>query len=148
MRGCMLIFIPLLLKDHVSTIRQWFDGEESGRNKELRAHGGTPLASSIHNDSGNSAYQYIKNAVQYWCQDNWLVVLTDGADNDFSSNPTKAPNAVKALYDASLGISDARPVKTMVIGMVDPRVDPEGFAKEDLELNSKEWLISVMTETQ
>lgn len=107
-------------EEHLSEIVQWFDGEEGDGNNELRAHWGTPLGASIHNAFSNSAYHYIKNAVQYWCQDNWLVVLTDGADNDFSSNPNKAPNAVKALYDANLGITGARPVKTMVIGMIDP----------------------------
>jgi len=116
--------------DHLGKIVQWFDGEEGNGNNELRAHGGTPLGASIYNASSNSAYQYIKNAVQYWCQDNWLVVLTDGADDAFRNNPDKAPNAVKALYDANLGITGARPVKTMVIGMIDPnKPDQADLAK-------------------
>ncbi len=47
-------------------------------------------------------------------------MLTDGADDAFDNNPDKAPDAVKALYGANLDVTDARPVKTMVIGMIDP----------------------------
>jgi type IV pilus assembly protein PilY1 len=107
-------------EDHLIELKKLVDGEEKDGNKELRAHGGTPLADSIFNNSGNSAYHYLNNAIQYWCQDNWLVVLTDGQDDAFPSNPGKAPDAVKALYDANLSIAGARPVKTMVIGMIDP----------------------------
>ena len=104
---------------HLEKIREWFDGIETSVNKEFRADGGTPLADSIYNSSGNSAYHYIKNAIQYWCQDNWLVVFTDGADDDIAGNPNKAPKAVDDLYKANLGINNARPIKTMVIGLVD-----------------------------
>ena len=107
-------------EDHLIELKKWVDGEEKTGNKELRAHGGTPLADSIFNNNGNSAYHYLNNAIQYWCQDNWLVVLTDGADDAFDNNPDKAPDAVKALYGANLDVTDARPVKTMVIGMIDP----------------------------
>lgn len=109
--------------NHLEKIREWFDGTETDKNHEFRADGGTPLAASIYNTSSDSAYHFIKKAIQYWCQDNWLVVLTDGADDAFSSNPNKGPAAVKSLYDAKIKALDgktAQPVKTMVIGMVDP----------------------------
>lgn len=110
-------------ENHLNKIREWFDGTETSNNNEFRADGGTPLAASIYNSSSNSAYQYIKSAVQYWCQDNWLVVLTDGADDAFSSNPDKGPNAVKDLYKAKITALDgktAKEIKTMIIGMINP----------------------------
>lgn len=110
-------------ENHLKKIREWFDGTETSDNEEFRADGGTPLAASIYNSSSNSAYHFIKDAIEYWCQDNWLVVLTDGADDAFSSNPNKGPAAVKSLYDKKITAMDkmtAKPIKTMVIGMINP----------------------------
>lgn len=116
-------------EEHVAEIMQWFDGEEDSNNLELRAHGGTPLADSIYKTgkSAKSALQFFDEAIQYWCQPNFLIVLTDGADESFnvSSNkkPDVAPDAVANLYNnanITFGDKSALPIETRVIGMINP----------------------------
>ena len=128
--------------DHLKTIRDWFDGkeglEDGTMNYEFRAGAGTPLAKSIDNSTSenDSVIDFYKMegtvTAREWCRDNWLVLLTDGGDNDFINDiwgqKDNVPNAVKKLYDLNFGITGARPVKTMVIGLVDPD-DEEDLAK-------------------
>ena len=118
--------------DHIESITQWFDGIETYYNSEgyindeLRADGATPLAASIYNSGGsaNSAYEFFEDEIEGWCQENWLIVLTDGADTEWG-NPV---NAVRDLYNESsewdVRIGNERhpviPVKTFVIGLIDP----------------------------
>jgi type IV pilus assembly protein PilY1 len=121
---------------HVAEVLSWFDGTEAEGNPELRAQGGTPLAASIYGarSSGwswtwdkdvNSAVKFFREdgVIQAWCQRNYLIVLTDGADTDIG-NPVEA---VKKLYDeAETGDwpeyfgRKSLPVKTLVIGLIDP----------------------------
>lgn len=109
---------------HLDSIRQWFDGTETSSNPELRADGNTPLATSIWYNDANSAKAYFKasGVITDWCQDNWLIVLTDGANND-NNNPV---TAVDNLYGMPVTVKkdgkdvDGRRIKTFVIGIVDP----------------------------
>ncbi|MBL3540672.1 PilC/PilY family type IV pilus protein [Aminivibrio sp.] len=106
---------------HLESIRQWFDGTETASNPEFRADGMTPLASSIWYNSSESVGAYF-SAVEDemdWCQDNWLIVLTDGANTDNYDEE----DAVTRLYGMSLTSrngSPAKKVKTFVIGLIDP----------------------------
>lgn len=110
---------------HLSRIRQWFDcTEEAGNpgNPELRAVGSTPLAASIFSSS-DSARKFFtaSGVVTDWCQDNWLIVLTDGADDAFSSDPQKSVRAVRDLYN-TIPMTGGRRIRTFVVGLVDPGV--------------------------
>jgi len=114
---------------HLENITKWFDGEDDTDHREMRAHGATPLAVSIFGPtstsdsarkffSGNDA---LGNAVvSQECQDNWLIVLTDGADTQ-GGNPAQA---VKDLYDLFKN-QKKRPIKTFVIGMINPNANED-----------------------
>lgn len=111
--------------EHLAKIREWFDGSESSSNPEFRADGGTPLVASIVNSTSavDCALDFFKvrgatPTITEWCQDNWLIVLTDGEDSYESYANTAL--ATRTLYNANLGVENARPVKTMVIGMINP----------------------------
>ena len=118
---------------HLAGLVRWFDGVEDDGNPELRAQGGTPLAASIYgvnpngkwNSNNESAVKFFKarNVIQAWCQDNWLIVLTDGANTDVG-DPVKA---VYKLYHETeennwphFFNKPARPIRTLVIGLIDP----------------------------
>lgn len=88
--------------DHLENLRSWFDGEDArpsglkGKglpgteyenqviSRELRAQGNTPLARSIFDKFGgnSSAYNFFtaEGVITDFCQDNWLIILTDGED--------------------------------------------------------------------
>lgn len=107
--------------NHLNNIKKWFDGEDDGDHKELRAHGATPLAASIY-QSSDSAKKFFedkdkngKNVVSERCQDNWLVVLTDGADTQGGD----AATAVRNLYNLFKN-KNKKEIKTFVIGLIDP----------------------------
>jgi type IV pilus assembly protein PilY1 len=136
-------------QDHMDALKKWVDGAEYfdipdyEDNNELRADGGTPLASSIYNTiSGkNCAYDFFdeNGVIQGWCQDNYLIVLTDGADTDpHIEDHLNAPvNRVKQLYDESQNIvtfngKPNSPVKTLVIGFIDPDVSGNTDLKDTL----------------
>jgi len=126
---------------HLDRLRMWVDGAEysdlSGYddNPELRADGHTPLASSIYNvdwwgNHTNDAYSFFAadDVVQGWCQDNYLIVLTDGKDTA-GGNPV---SSVENLYNNSKNIAyppyfgrDNQPVRTLVIGFIDPDRNPD-----------------------
>jgi len=118
---------------HLAGLVRWFDGVEDDGNPELRAQGGTPLAASIYgvnpngkwNSNNESAVKFFKaeNVIQAWCQDNWLIMLTDGADTDVG-DPVEA---VYKLYHETeendwphFFNEPARPIRTLVIGLIDP----------------------------
>ncbi len=122
----------------IEEITKWVDGIETSDNPELRAHGATPLAASIY---GADRYQTNKEpyygdarrfflmsgAINAWCQQNWLIVLTDGADTQTWPHDTSPVTAVKNLYDEHTKTSwpsfydrKAQPVRTMVIGLINP----------------------------
>jgi len=107
--------------EHLESIKQWFDGTETASNPEFRADGNTPLATSIWFNSSESARAYFaaSGVVTDWCQDNWLIVLTDGANNDGSNERT----AVTNLYNMTITLPNgkqAKKIKTFVIGLIDP----------------------------
>ncbi len=113
---------------------QWYDllslldGVENSDNDEVRGVGATPLGNSIHSGGKkpqDCAYSFIQPAIEYPCQDNWLIVLTDGEDSYSSTQPV---TAVKTLFDANEKDPNwpkpfgqkAKPVRTFVIGIIDP----------------------------
>lgn len=58
-----------------------------------------------------------------WCQGNWVVILTSGGQS--YGTEAELINSVKALYDTKRRIKnqdsqDSRPIKTIVLGFVDP----------------------------
>jgi len=149
----------------IEEITQWIDGVESSNNPELRAHGDTPLAASIYGadkSQTNQAPYYgdtkdffllenIKNpfddsgdkkisAINAWCQQNWLIVLTDGEDT-LGGDPV---TAVQNLYneynkndwpvfkDNKEEEHKAQPVKTMVIGLINPNASGVSTLKKTL----------------
>lgn len=106
---------------HLENIKKWFDGTESDTNPEFRGVGNTPIATSIWFDENESARAYFaaSGVVTDWCQDNWLIVLTDGANNDGSNERT----AVTNLYNMTITLPNgrqAKKIKTFVIGLIDP----------------------------
>ncbi len=107
---------------HLDAIRQYFDGTETSVNPEFRSCGSTPLASSIYNgDSKRKSAGHFFSAngvITDWCQDNWLIVFTDGEDW-FNED---AAAAVNSLYHLSITVEGkpAKKIKTMVIGLIDP----------------------------
>jgi len=135
----------------IEEITKWVDGIEASDNPELRAHGATPLAASIY---GADSYQTDKKpyygdvrrfflmsgAINAWCQQNWLIVLTDGADTQTKPYETSPVTAVKNLYDEHTKTSwpsfygkKAQPVRTMVIGLINP--DASDVSKLKITLN-------------
>jgi len=109
---------------HRQNILKWVDGEQTG-NDELRAHGNTPLANSLY-DSGSdydSAKDFFfdEGPIEHWCQDNWVIVLTDGQETA-GGNPV---SAVENLYNYGenhwtdpITSDPPQPVRTLVIGMI------------------------------
>ncbi len=55
-----------------------------------------------------------------WCQGNWVVILTSGGQS--YGTEAELINSVKALYNTKrrMGKQDSRPIKTIVLGFVDP----------------------------
>jgi len=119
---------------HMDELKSWIDGYESSTNEELRANGHTPLGYSIY-DYSTSDFDSAKDfffhssqgAITNWCQENWLIVLTDGAETG-GGDPIQA---VKNLYDYAdtSGWVDAFgepaiPVRTFVVGLIAPD-DPD-----------------------
>ncbi len=118
--------------DHISELKSWVDGKElilsdgSPQNPELRAEGSTPLEGSIHNDSSKDdcIYDFFgqDGVIEGWCQDNWLIVLTDAQSPDpAGSDPVQA---VSDLYHDSKTLTsffdnDNQPVRTLAIGFID-----------------------------
>jgi type IV pilus assembly protein PilY1 len=135
---------------HLEALLKWFDGVEENGNPELRAQGATPLAASIYGHNGYSWNSSIDSAVKFfkasgviqgWCQKNYLIVLTDGADN----GPGDPVEAVRRLYDEAKKSSwpqffgrKAYPVKTLVIGLIDPDSMPD-LAEELNEMADYGW---------
>ena len=139
---------------HLNALKKWVDGAEYydvpdyEDNLELRADGNTPLASSIYNTTNPSdcAYDYFEDngVIKGWCQDNYLIVLTDGADTDPAFGDTDDPRhktkpieRVQLLYDNSQNINvfyeqPNRPVKTLVIGFIDPESPTNADLKNTL----------------
>jgi len=134
----------------IEEITKWVDGIEASDNPELRAHGATPLAASIY---GADRYQTNKEpyygdarrfflmsgAINAWCQQNWLIVLTDGADTQTWPYDTSPVTAVKNLYDEHTKTSwpsfydkKAQPVRTMVIGLINPNASGVSTLKNTL----------------
>jgi len=134
----------------IEEITKWVDGIEASDNPELRAHGATPLAASIY---GADRYQTNKEpyygdarrfflmsgAINAWCQQNWLIVLTDGADTQTWPYNTSPVTAVKNLYDEHTKTSwpsfydkKAQPVRTMVIGLINPNASGVSTLKNTL----------------
>ena len=81
-------------------------------------------------------------AINAWCQQNWLIVLTDGADTETSPHDTSPVTAVKNLYNAKDKPEDkwpsfygnkAQPVKTMVIGLINPTASNVSTLKDTLD---------------
>ena len=120
---------------HLSNILQWFDGREEEGNPELRGQGGTPLAASIYGvkaagSSGNyswdatqdSAVKFFKgvDAIQWRCQYNWLIVLTDGEDTDIGDPVEAAKRLYQERIRASRDNGWSLPIRTLVIGLIDP----------------------------
>ncbi len=120
------------------------DGVEA--NGELRADGATPLAASIYNETTpSSAYDFftdLSGEYDGYCQSNWVIVMTDGADS-YYRNPRypTAPSpawAVKNLYDNTKNLQDKDgkkleyPVRTMVIGFINSADNP--VLRDDLDL--------------
>jgi len=122
----------------IEEITKWVDGIEASDNPELRAHGATPLAASIYgadaHPNKDNPYRgdvrdffLMSGAINAWCQQNWLIVLTDGADTQTRPYDTSPVTAVKNLYDEHTKTSwpsfydkKAQPVRTMVIGLINP----------------------------
>lgn len=88
------------------------------------------------------AYSFIQSSIEYPCQDNWLIVLTDGEDSDPKADPA---DAVKKLYNA---VSDdnwpkplgktPKPVRTFVIGLLDKKSDN----LDKMALEGKAWEVN------
>jgi len=142
-------FKPASDDAHRQEIVKWFDGIETGTNDEIIADGAQPLAYSIYGvkssyvkisntdlDCVGSCYDFFKNStrspVVSYCQDNWLVVCCDGNDDTKGKGLGEDPAlAVKNLYDntgklyVGKKLEDMNyPVRTMVIGFVDPAKEP------------------------
>ncbi len=141
----------------IEEIAKWVDGVEKKDsdpyfdNPELRAHGATPLAASIygadaHPDKDNldrgdvRDFFLMSEAITAWCQQNWLIVLTDGADTETSPYETSPVTAVKNLYNLKIDVKvgkgnttkPAQPIKTMVIGLINPNASNVSALKDTL----------------
>ena len=151
----------------IEEIAKWVDGVEKKDsdpyfdNPELRAHGATPLAASIFDNTQNHQSQTnktpyygdvrdfftmtdpsdnSKKAITAWCQQNWLIVLTDGADTETSPYESSPVTAVKNLYNLKIDVKvgkgnttkPAQPIKTMVIGLINPNASNVSALKDTL----------------
>jgi type IV pilus assembly protein PilY1 len=134
----------------IEEITKWVDGIEASDNPELRAHGATPLAASIYgadaHPNKDNPYRgdardffLMSGAINAWCQQNWLIVLTDGADTQTWPYDTSPVTAVKNLYDEHTKTSwpsfygnKAQPVRTMVIGLINPNASGVSTLKNTL----------------
>jgi len=134
----------------IEEITKWVDGVEASGNPELRAHGATPLAASIYgadaHPNKDNPYRgdtkdffLMSGAINAWCQQNWLIVLTDGADTQTWPYETSPITAVKNLYDEhtkatwpSFYSHKAQPVMTMVIGLINPNASGVSTLKNTL----------------
>lgn len=113
---------------HLENIKKWFDGEDDSEHRELRAHGGTPLAVSIYGTKSSDSARTFFNGndslgnpvVSEVCQDNWLIVLTDGADTE-GGDPVEAVKDLYLLFNEQ----QKRPIKTFVIGMINPNANKD-----------------------
>lgn len=124
--------------DVVDQIKKLIDGEESWENDELRADGKAPLARSIYSDkvsrrdkdSSGTAWHFFDNThMGGVCQTNWLVVMTAGDDNIGGESPV---DSVKKLYQKSKRLNGQDlnyPIRTLVIGFVDPDDDSPDVVK-------------------
>ena len=125
----------------ISDIKKLIDGEESSGNDELRADGKAPLARSIYSSkvgksdesngdiSGTAWHFFNSTHMGGICQTNWLVILTAGDDNLNDESPVEA---VKALYRNSKKLNGETleyPIRTLVIGFVDPNDDSTDVIK-------------------
>nr|WP_321503411.1 PilC/PilY family type IV pilus protein [uncultured Dethiosulfovibrio sp.] len=125
----------------ISDIKKLIDGEESSGNDELRADGKAPLARSIYSSkvrksdesngdiSGTAWHFFNSTPMGGICQTNWLVILTAGDDNLNDESPVEA---VKALYRNSKNLNGETleyPIRTLVIGFVDPNDDSTDVVK-------------------
>ncbi len=115
---------------HLSNIKKWFDGEDDVAHRELRLHGGTPLKNSIFSTSNPSARSFFlgddangNDVVSEACQDNWLIVVTDGADS-WETNLNDVARSVQNLYGVFDGRTKSK-IKTFVIALVDPTVSSQ-----------------------
>ncbi|NCB26906.1 MAG: hypothetical protein EOM62_15770 [Bacteroidia bacterium] len=128
---------------HLNNLRKWFDGESGGESlvknaagtitgsRELRADAYTPLADSIYNTDRrkpDSVWQIFETAgvIQNYCQQNWLIVLTDGEDYWDRTGATSI-TAVQNLVRTPPGGSENRKIKVFVIGFVD-KIQQSGLA--------------------
>ncbi len=132
----------------IEEIIKWVDGIETSDNPELRAHGPTPLAASIYGADSNPDEEdnpylgdardffLMDGAINAWCQQNWLIVLTDGADTQTWPYNTSPVTAVKNLYNeqnwSSFYGKKAQPVRTMVIGLINPNASGVSTLEETL----------------
>ena len=134
----------------IDEITKWVDGIEASDNPELRAHGATPLAASIYgadaHPNKDNPYRgdardffLMDGAINAWCQQNWLIVLTDGADTQTKPYEASPVMAVKNLYDEHTKTSwpsfydkKAQPVRTMVIGLINPNASVVDTLKDTL----------------
>lgn len=144
----------------IEEITKWVDGIEAFDNPELRANGPTPLAASIYganvppdekedNPYWGDARDFflMDGAITAWCQQNWLIVLTDGADTQTWPHDTSPVTAVKNLYDkckdadwpvfedSNKNEHKAQPVRTMVIGLINPNAPGDSVLKLKKTLN-------------
>ncbi|NLM71213.1 MAG: hypothetical protein GX181_04510 [Synergistaceae bacterium] len=124
--------------NHIDNLREWFSGENvagralpeteySGQNivREFRADTWTPLANSIYDTGQNasSALQYFnaKDVITDYCQQNWLIALTDGEDNYENRIFNDVPKAVENLCKQTVGNNSAnQKIKAFIIGFVNP----------------------------
>lgn len=124
---------------HIDNLREWFSGintegaplpgtEFFGKTnavvREFRSDTWTPLARSIFNDSSGSSLQFFNatGVISDYCQQNWLIILTDGEDQFAGGVKNNVPDAVKKLRVANVGSnSENQKVKTFVIGFVNSK---------------------------
>lgn len=128
---------------HLKNIQKWFDGTEDVNNPELRADGSTPLASSIwfNNSESVKAYFSKKGSVTDWCQDNWLIIVADG-NNDDGYDEIKAVSNLNGMTITLENGSQAKKIRTFVIGVV----DPTALAQASLRNNLNAMAIAGKTE--
>lgn len=128
--------------DVADRIKTLIDGHETPDNDELRADGKAPLARAIYSDkvepvreedngdlSGTVWHFFNNTKMAGVCQTNWLVVLTAGDDNIGGESPVES---VKNLYRNSgtlNGVNLDFPVRTLVMGFVDPEDNSSGSVK-------------------
>lgn len=123
---------------------------KEGENPEIRFDGWRPLAESIFFRDGNETKTTLPNSaanaeglregsidqlftlsrsnsplfITDYCQDQWLVLMTAGGQYPNYTNPSSRNpvEAVQKLYNTKIKISgnDTRPIRTVVLGFVDP----------------------------